>query len=46
MVGYLYGNTPKELVDKINEADIKSIISIVDRNGLLLCFYWVKNGRD
>lgn len=46
MVGYIYANTPKGLVDKINESDIKDIISIIDRGGLLLCFYWVTNGRD
>jgi len=48
MVDIVFGNTIRELLNKINEQKLSKndIISIIPGSGVYSCFYQVKDGRD
>ena len=41
MVDYVFGSTPRELIEEINKKgiDVKNIISIVPSSKFYLCFF-------
>jgi len=48
MVDIVFGNTVRELLNKINDSNLlkDDIIDIVFNGKIYLCFYQVKNGRE